>query len=114
MRDFYEEIIKATADAVEHRGWVRLREGFNPTWYRCVDHDTPQKIRDFGWWPGEVYSSRESVAFILRDRNHAPKVIYNLRRTYWTPGSVHTISFKKSLEILAAETADVHENHWKG
>lgn len=113
MTDYYEKINEAVADA-ESRGWVRIPGQYNPTWRRSVDHPTPEFAIKNGWWTGATYTSHEFVAFILRDRDRAPSVVYETSRTHWTPKTGRKISFKQALEILASDTSDVHENHYTG
>jgi len=113
MIDYYAKILEAASEA-ESRGWVRVPGSYNPTWRRTVDHPTPTHVIEYGWWTRSLYSSHEFVSFILRGRNRAPGAVYRTSRTYWTPGSDRSISFKRALEVLAADTAEVHENHWEG
>jgi hypothetical protein len=111
MTDYYEKINEACQDA-EAREWVRVPGQYNPMWRRSVEHPTPSFAHDNGWWPGMTYSSHEFVSFILRERTRAPRAVYGTSRVPWTGRTDRPVSFKRALEILSAETADVHENHY--
>lgn len=113
MTDYYARINEATKDA-ESRGWVRVPGSYNPTWRKSVEHPTPASVIKCGWWTNPLYPSHQFVSFILRGRDRAPGAVYRTSRTYWTPCFDRSISFKRALEILAAETDEVHENHWAG
>lgn len=109
--DYYEKINEAAQDA-ESRAWERVPGQYNPTWRRTVFHHTPEFAINNGWWPGDMYQSYEFISFILRGRNLAPKAVYRTSRTPWTPTTDRSVSCKRALEILAAEVADVHMNHY--
>lgn len=111
--DYYAKINDAVRDA-EEREWERVPGQYNPTWRRTVNHDTPRFAIKAGWYTAPRYSSYEFVSFILRERTRAPRVVYRTSRTPWTNTTDRSVSFKRALEILAADTADVHTNHYKG
>lgn len=110
--DYRAKLNQALATASE-QGWEYIG---NNTMRRMASHPTPQFAMDNDWYPGTEYNSIEFLTFLLMPTGRAPKVTYGVARTAWTGRQDSTISFKRSLELLAQPLADssVHTNHYEG
>jgi hypothetical protein len=110
MTDRYAQTLEAIKDA-EPRGWEITSRN---TVRRMREHTTPADVIEYGWWTGPTYQSIEWLDFVWHSRDRVPIVLYTTSRTYWTPREKdgQHVSFKRALEILKSETADVHENHY--
>lgn len=108
-KDRMAELRNATK-AAEANGWTYIG---NSTVRRMAEHVTPQFALDNGWAPGSTYKSLEFLSFVFSDRARVPKVIYGTCRTSWTGRSDRSISWKRTLELLAEDIAasEIHSNH---
>jgi len=92
------EALKASAA----NGWEYIG---NNTMRRMTEHETPQYAIDAGWWTSPTYTTVEFVGYVLVSKG-APKATYGSAACPWVGRSDSSISFKRSLELLAQPLAD--------
>lgn len=80
------------------RGIVTLR--------RMTEHQTPQYAMDNDWYPSPTYNTLEFVSLMFTSRTRVPKVTYGTAPCPWVGRTDTSISFKRSLELLAQPLAD--------
>ncbi|QBZ73541.1 hypothetical protein SEA_MISCHIEF19_56 [Streptomyces phage Mischief19] len=98
----YRAKLNAALTAAGENGWEYIG---NNTMRRMTTHVTPQFALDNGWYPSTDYSTVEFISFVLVSKG-APKVTYGSAPCPWVGRSDSTISFKRSLELLAQPLAD--------
>lgn len=96
--------LQAAALASMANGWERC-PGKPNTLRRSVEHATPEGTPE-SWWRLEWYYSVEFLTFTFSDRNRVPKVVYGYSRCPWFARADRSVSFKKSLELLAQPITD--------
>lgn len=73
---------------------------------RMTEHVTPQWAQDNGWYPNTVYSTCEFLSFVFFSRTRVPKVTYGTAPCPWVGRTDTSLSFKRSLELLAQPLAE--------
>lgn len=99
--------LKAAITAAEANGWTYIG---NNTVRRMAEHVTPPFAMDNGWYPGSTYNSLEFMSFLLMGPSRAPKCIHGTVRVPWIMRSDRSISWKRTLELLAQPVteSDIH------
>ena len=100
--DYRARLNEALKGAGEH-GWEYIG---NNTLRRMSEHVTPQYAIDNGWYPSPTYSTVEFISFVLVSGGKAPKAVYGSAACPWVGRTDNSISFKRSLELLAQPLAD--------
>ena len=100
--------LKAAIVAAKVNGWTYIG---NSTVRRMSEHTTPQFALDNDWYPGRSYSRVEFLSFVLNGPSRVPHVTYGVVRVPWTARSDRSLTWKRTLELLAEpiELSEVHE-----